>query len=144
MRQRLEYAVSVWSPHLQKDIDMLEKTQKFATYYVLSCGIGATVNSWRNYTFQLLLNAGCISTSVFNVQNYSRAHVFPSDIVTPSTTVTHNPRSLLLQEPFAQTNAYENSFLPQSTPNWNSLPNYVVLSPSLVLLSIVYRCTRCS
>jgi len=24
-------AVSVWSPHLQKDIDMLEKTQTFAT-----------------------------------------------------------------------------------------------------------------
>jgi len=27
----LEYAVSVWSPHLQKDIDKLEKIQKFAT-----------------------------------------------------------------------------------------------------------------
>ena len=55
---------------------------------------------------------------------------FPPDIVTPSTTVTHNPRSLLLQEPFARTNAYKNSFLPRSTSNWNSLPNYVVLSPS--------------
>jgi len=31
VRPRLEYTVSVWSPHLQKDIDMLEKTQKFAT-----------------------------------------------------------------------------------------------------------------
>ena len=56
---------------------------------------------------------------------------FPPDIVTPSTTVTHKPRSLLLQEPFAWTNAYKNSFLPRSTSNWNSLPNYVVLSPSV-------------
>ena len=31
VRPHLEYATSAWSPHLQKDITMLEKTQRFAT-----------------------------------------------------------------------------------------------------------------
>jgi len=39
----LEYAVSVWSPHLQKDIDMLEKTQRFATKVCTNSGGGSSM-----------------------------------------------------------------------------------------------------
>ena len=30
MRPHVEYAASVWDPHLQRDMQLLEKTQKFA------------------------------------------------------------------------------------------------------------------
>ena len=50
-------------------------------------------------------------------KNIHRLTYFPLDTMTPSTTVTHNPRSLLLQVLFAKTNAYKYSFLPQSTSN---------------------------
>ena len=130
VRPHLEYAVSVWSPHLQKDIDMLEKTQKFATkvctklwdwsYHELLAKLHLPTLTQRRLHIDL-----CLMYKIIHGLMY-----FPPDIVTPSTTVTHNPRSLLLQEPFARTNAYKNSFLPRSISNWNSLPNYVVLSPS--------------
>ena len=68
----------------------------------------------------------------------------PVDVVTPSTTVTHNPRSLLLQEPFAQTNAYKYSFYLGQHLTGTHYLIMLFCHPHLVVLSIVYHCTRCS
>jgi len=108
----LEYAVSVWSPHLQKDIDMLEKTQKFATK------VCTMLWDWSYHELLAKLHLPTLTQHRLHIDLCSMYKIihglmyFPPDVVTPSTTVTHNPRSLLLQEPFAWTNAYKNSFLP--------------------------------
>ena len=110
MRPYLEYAVSVWSLHLQKDIDMLEKTQKFATK------VCTKLWDWSYHELLMKLHLPTLTQRRLHIDLcliYKIIHglmYFPPDIVTPSTTVIHNPRSLLLQEPFARTNAYKNSF----------------------------------
>ena len=46
IRPHLEYAVPVWAPHLAKDIDKLEKVQKF--------GLKICLKSWDNDYYDLL------------------------------------------------------------------------------------------
>ena len=56
---------------------------------------------------------------------------FPPNIVVPSSTPSHYPRSYSLHQPFARTDSYLYSFLPNTVSYWNTLPEYVVASPSL-------------
>ena len=65
---------------------------------------------------------------------------FPPDVVVTSSALTHNPRSHLLYQPFAHTNSYLHSFIPNSISNWNTLPDYVVSSPSFTS----FHCLPCS
>jgi len=89
---------------------MLEKTQKFATK------VCTKLWDWSYHELVAKLHLPTLTQCRLHIDlclMYKIIHglmYFPPDIVTPSTTVTHNPRSLLLQEPFARTNAYKNSF----------------------------------
>ena len=58
---------------------------------------------------------------------------FPPNIINiiPSGTSSHYARSYSLHQPFARTDSYLHSFLPNTVLHWNSLPEYVVTSPSL-------------
>ena len=69
---------------------------------------------------------------------------FPPDVVVPSSALSHNPRSHLLYQPFAHTNSYLHSFIPNSISNWNMLPDYVVSSLHLPPSNIIFHCLPCS
>ena len=130
VRPHLEYAAPVWSPYLQKDIAMLEKTQQFASRIC--------TKNWDAGYHELLdmldlpsLGQRRLHTRLCYV--YKIVHgllYFPLDVVAPSSALSHNPRSHLLYQPFAHTNSYLHSFIPNSISNWNALPDYVVSSPS--------------
>ena len=126
VRPHLEYATSAWSPHLQKDITMLEKTQQFATK--------VCTKQWDSSCHDLLdkLRLPTLAQRRLHVDlclMYKIIHglmYFPPDLVAPSTTVTHNTHPHLLHQPFARTDAYfNNSFIPKTISKWNSLPNYI-------------------
>ena len=55
---------------------------------------------------------------------------FPPNIVVPSGTPPHYTRSYSLHQPFARTDSYLYSFLPNTVSYWNTLPEYVVASSS--------------
>ena len=59
VRPHVEYAAPVWSPHLNKYITMLERTQQFACKMCKKFGILVTTNYWTGFTYQHLHSVGC-------------------------------------------------------------------------------------
>ena len=118
------------TPHLQKDIAMLEKTQQFASRIC--------TKNWDAGYHELLDRLDLPSLAQRRLHTrlcyvYKIVHgllYFPPDVVVPSSALSHNPHSHLLYQPFAHTNSYLHSFIPNSVSNWNMLPDYVVSSPS--------------
>ena len=108
----LEYGSSVWSPHLQKDVAMLEKTQHFAckictklwdsNYYELLDRLRVSTLANRRLHTDLCLLYKIVYGIIY----------FPPDIIIPSARVTHCTHCHLLHQPFAHTDAHLNSFVP--------------------------------
>ena len=64
---------------------------------------------------------------------------FPPDVVLPQTTRSYSSTCLTLKQPFARTNSFFYSFIPNSISHWNSLPNEVKLAPSLSSFKHYYK-----
>ena len=124
VRPHLEYACQVWNPHLEKDKKAIENVQKFA------CRI-ATARWDDNYENLLeLLNLqplherrtharlGLLYRILYKL-SYFPESTFKLRENTPQSRGSHQ---LELQVPFARTNSYLYSFVPQTTALWNSLP----------------------
>ena len=120
----LEYAAHVWDPHQQGLINSLQRVQKFALkvctrnwssdYESLLqlCNL-PTLASRRHY---LKL---CLLYQVVNGHiNFPMAPVAPRNLSRP----LRNTRTLALERPVTQTNAYQSSFFPHTITLWNSLP----------------------
>ena len=121
IRPSLEYACQVWNPYLTKDIEKLEKVQKFALRLcfkqwdldypsLLFISDLPTLATRRKY-FNLC--------TMFNIVN-QLLH-FPQEIFILRTTPLHSSNHLYCP-PFCRTNSYLNSFVPKTCSDWNSLP----------------------
>ena len=119
IRPHLEYAVPVWAPHLAKDIDKLEKVQKF--------GLKICLKSWDNDYYDLLELADLptlenrrmyLKLSVLYKIYYGHFY-FPPGILLPYRGRHSSPNSPCLHVPSARTNAYHNSFFPSTIRIWN-------------------------
>ena len=131
VRPHFEYAAPAWDPHLQRNIQLLERTQKFA------CRM--CTKAWDTGYEELLetLNLPSLSNhrlflklcTVFKIIH--NLCYFPPDVLLASETRSCSSRSLLLSQPFARTNSYLYSFVPNAVSHWNHLPESVVAKPSL-------------
>ena len=140
VRPHMEYAASVWNPHLQHDIQQLENVQKF--------GLRVCTKLWQSDYSELLELTGVPSLAnrrlysclccVYKIIN--NLCFFPSDILSPLDRRTCNTRAILLHQPFARTNSYLHSFVPHSVSFWNSLPQSVVNANSLMEFKSSLRC----
>ena len=136
VRPHLEYACPVWSPHLAKDIQEIERVQAFA------CKMAT--HTWRaNYQElqsiikiptlerrRLELKLGHLFKIIHNLCYFPEG-VFCYREQTPLVTSTRSAHSLSLVQPFAHTNSYLYSFVPHTISCWNSLPEELVTSSSL-------------
>ena len=138
---KLEYCASVWDPHHLKDINAVDRVQKFAAK-VITC-------EWKSDypTLCSKLNWQTLSTRrkiqklkvCFNIMNNL-------SIIPPSTFIPHphpsprHPHSKVLFIPYTSTYAHKFSFFVDVIPLWNSLPPYVINSPSAS--SFKYRITN--
>ncbi len=118
VRPHLEYAAPVWDPHLQRDIQLLERTQKFA------CRMSS--KTWDAGYGELLFLKMCTVFKIVRNLCY-----FPPDFFSTRESRTYTHRSYLLTQPFARTNSYFYSFVPNSVLQWNSLPEPIISKPSL-------------
>ena len=136
VRPHLEYGAQVWNPHLVKDINSLERVQKFA---LRICS--------KNYheTYQNLLNLYQVPTlqnrrlflclcTFFSIVN--KLVFFPFESVLPSTMSAtssrcrnYNPCAYRI--PRAHLNSLKFSFFPSTINVWNNLPYEAVNTHSL-------------
>ena len=129
----LEYASQLWDPYLQGDIDRLEAVQRFALKLVS--------RQWDLGYEELLNNVGDIPklcnrrlqlrlAQVFKIIHglcYFPEHVF----VTQPSHSSRFQRSATILCPFARTNYYFHSFVPNTIRAWNSLGEDQVAAASL-------------
>jgi len=132
VRPILEYSSSVWSPHLQTDIQQIEKIQRSAARYVLND------YSWHSSVTSMLSNLGW--STLEERRSYNKLVTFfkliqsiieiPTLQPTPLTSVIRG-HSQRFRIPQARTNLYLHSFLPSTIKLWNNLPNHLVEVSSL-------------
>ena len=133
IRPHLEYAVQVWSPYLQKDIQKLELVQKFA--------LKVCLKKWNCSYSELLHESGIpelsdrrkILSLMYLYKAANGLMSVPDGIIVPRLCV-HNTRSsnqVTYIQPSARTNTYHHSFFPSVISLWNSLPKLVVSAPSV-------------
>ena len=141
IRPVLESGAIVWDPHLAKDVELLERCQKFALRICLK--------DWHA-DYSSLLNASCLSTLqdrrrylklcfMFKIVHHL---VFVSDLLLPNSKLHFSrflpPHNVLIQ-PFAKSNSFLYSFLPATISLWNNLPLDALTSTSLPVFKRLIR-----
>ena len=145
VRPCLEYATQVWNPHLNKDIQNLEKVQKFA--------LKVCCKQWDlNYAEAL---EQCLLPELKARRTYlslcyfykliNGIFEFPNSPLTVRQLnyPTRSGRTNLYYQPYAHSNSFLFSFFPQTISLWNSLPFSIASAPTFncfkrQLLSYVY------
>ena len=132
VRPHLEYASQLWDPYLQGDTDRLEAVQKFALKLIS--------RQWDS-GYDELLSATNIPRLQERRLHQKLAQVFrivhglcyfPQNIFTQQPSHSSRlSRSDTLQCPFARTNYYFHSFVPNSIRAWNSLKEEQVATQTL-------------
>ena len=131
----MEYAAPVWDPHLRKDQDLLESTQKFACKVMTKTWDRGYDELLNMTNLPSLVNTRLyLKTMSFYKIVYDLSY-FPPDIVVPKVTRSYTSTPFTLYQPFAHTKCFLNSFIPHSVSHWNTLPELVVSAPSLLTLS---------
>ena len=137
-RPHLEYACTVWDPHLAKEITLLENVQKFA------CKI--CCKSWLMDYDSMLAYLDIPSLQQRRLQlkaNLMYQFVHKDSFIPEGLLLSHPPSNYNMRTisyftvPYARTNAYYNSFFPHMLCIWNSLPISVVCAPSSLMFKKV-------
>ena len=121
IRPHLEYACPVCDSRAMKDKTLLENVPKFA--------FRMATKQWDSGYQDLLdiMNVPCLADRRLQLKLpllYKIVHgmcYFPSDILCPrSNNSNRTNHSLVINQPFAHTNAYYYSFVPHTISAWNS------------------------
>ena len=132
VRPHLEYAVQLWDPYMQNDIDKLESVQKFALKLVTHQW-DANYNSMLEVTDIPRLSERRLHLKLAQV--YKIIHnlcYFPEAIFQRQAAHSERlARTDTLRCPFARTNYFYNSFVPSSIAAWNSLDDSQVCTTTL-------------
>ena len=121
VRPQLEYASPIWSPYLHKDIDLLQNIEEFALR--MSTGRWHPSNfDFTNATKTIPLETRRSSASLCMLYKIVNDMCYFPKIVEPRNrsrelrnTVHH------LNQPFAKSNSYFNSFFPRTINNSGTL-----------------------
>ena len=129
----LEYSCTVWDPHTQKDILMLEKIQRRASRFVTnsySWSVSVT-NLINNLGWKSLQNRrACIkATMMYKISN-NLINMPCNQSLIPCTSHTRH-HQLCYQLPYSRINTHLYSFFPSAIRLWNSLSQQTINSPTL-------------
>ena len=138
----LEYCCHIWDPFLSKDIELLESVQKFASK--------VCTKQWRepynslqtSLKLPLLKERRAVLKLSVLYKYLNGLAVMPPNTFAPLTHSGRNLRSsnnFYLHRPFAHSNSYLYSCVPNSVSLWNHLPVSLhhCLSPSSFYKSVL-------
>ena len=134
VRPHLEYATAVWDPHLQKDINKLEKVQTFA--------LRMCTKNWTADYDSLLTSCNLPSLKKrrlflklsFLYQLVNNLVILPSHNIShrEARLNTRSASSAQFVRPFCRTESYKQSFFPDTIYHWNHLlPSPIKTASSL-------------
>ena len=129
VRPHLEYACQVWDPHNQKNIEQLERIQKYA--------LRICTGQW-NTRYNDLLDVFKLPR-LSNRREYLRIvtlfQFHNNNFYLPSGTMTQARATSSRQQtshgytiPYARTSSYQQSFFPRTISVWNNLPESMIES----------------
>ena len=133
VRSHLEYAVSVWNPHLKRDIERIEKVQRCAS----KCINGMQSKSYQDRLRILGIDSLQKRSCVFNlvellkiIDNLSPLNFddFFFSFVEHNSTRGHQYK---LAKKYSQLDCHKYFFANRIVNVWNELPDEIVLSDSL-------------
>ena len=133
VRPSLEYAACVWDPHLEKDKTPLEKVQRQAARYVFNSytdrAPGVVTGMLNDLQWKLLEERRKIIRLImlYKIKN-SLVCIPPESYIRTSDPRTRGNR---LFQHESQHPIFNHTFFPQTTSDWNQLPNSVTTAPSL-------------
>ena len=140
VRPKLEYATTVWNPHLISDKNTLEKVQRRAARYVkgvymYDASVTQMLNELQWESLESRRNQFCL-IMLYNIlkQNTYLPPTLIPEFHPQSSQYQLQTRSyhmFRLTEPFCNTNTYMYSFIPFASKLWNSLPSYIIESPTI-------------
>ena len=114
VRPHLEYTSPVWNPYKQKHV--VERVELQMATESWECG------------YQDLLSMADITSPEFKIIH--DLCFFPQNMISArSNPSQRTSRQFLLQQPFAHSNAYQHSFVPNTVHAWNLLPEAVINLP---------------
>ena len=132
VRPHLEYGNIIWSPFLKSDINLLENTQRRATRFI------PNINKLSYHERLEKLDLPTLSYRRFRgsmIETFKILHGYYDDncvssLFTFKDTITRGHK-LSVRTRQCKTNIRRNFFTVRVTNLWNSLPGYVVESPSV-------------
>ena len=142
VRPLLEYSAAIWDPHLQKEIDALEKVQRRAARFVLhqydtSSSVDQMLQELNWPTLARRRQNGRLTLFYKIVNDLVSVHC-PN--LTPSNPRSRRTHQKQYDRVTCRTEYRNNAFLPRTVREWNALPPDVALAPSLdVFASRVQR-----
>ena len=123
IRPILEYANPVWSPHIRRDIDKLERVQRQSARFIMAdfSHFSSITNMLIDLNIPSLEHCRQASSITFLYKIvHNHIDISPVDLIpVTSNTRGHDQR---FHHIYARTNQYSNSFFPRSIRLWNSLP----------------------
>ena len=124
VRPVLEYGSSVWDPSSILLQEELEKVQKRAARFVTGNYLyetGSMTGILEQLKWESLKKRRRDSRIIMLYKGLKGAASIPTNDLVPPIRHVRNHHSLAFQTPFANTDIYKCSFLPQTIRDWNSL-----------------------
>ena len=133
VRPVLEYASSVWDPHCKKDIDKIEKIQRRAARFVLhrykkTDSVSSMLKELNWETLEHRRKKARL-TMLYKIHN-GQVHVKFNKMIRLKERTGRRGHTEMYERVTNRTKYRDNTFLPRTIREWNSLPQSTVQAPS--------------
>ena len=145
VRPHLEYAASVWDPHVTKQKQAIEKVQRRVARWVTNqqCSMSSVTAmlkelNWQPLELPRVHSRLCLLYQITN-GNVATPHIpylLPRSHASRSSRHAHTLQHATYQ---CRTNYFNYSYFPHTIVLWNALPQAVVSSPTLVAFKTSLR-----